>query len=325
MPRDGGYDEADRSGGRAAAREREGGREAESEPERGPGEIVEARVRGRRVQHGQRVQQRGEQRKRGEAVAARKQRAVVPRRKIIEDPLLFGQASGPAYALPGEALLGAKELGARPCQVLPLVEPGGREGRREDVRVPLVLVHPLGRAQQRRQRLVEEIEHGGRPAKGPPNAQDIHEMGGEGEQARNEEEPETDTSQPGRLHVREGTFGAAHSEGSKERCPTIGDALLLSKFRRYIPIRREIRILSYESILSFFLSLFLYLSFSRSPVHENIFAQTGSHYLDHFYHSTNSFRPIFHYPSLPGFYYFFNRGCSNFAAIFLNHDQKRLD
>lgn len=96
-------------------------------------------------------------------------------------------------------------------------------------------------------------------------------MGGEGEQARNEEEPETDTSQPGRLHVREGTFGAAHSEGSKERCPTIGDALLLSKFRRYIPIRREIRILSYDRIDSLFLSLSLsvsiFLSQPRSREH----------------------------------------------------------
>lgn len=171
----------------------------------------------------------------------------MPRREIIEDPLLLGQASWPADPLPGEALLGSKKLGACSCQILPLVEPGGREGgRREDVRVSLLLLDPLGRAQQHR--LVEEIEHHGRPTKGPSNAQDIREMGGEEEQAR-EKEPETDTSQPGRLHVREGPFGPADPEGSKEGCPTIGDALLLSKFRRYIPIRRvfESKILDHTS------------------------------------------------------------------------------
>ena len=65
----GGHDEADRPRGRSSPRESEGRRETTSQPDRRPW-ILEAGVRGRRVQHGQRMQQRWKHRKRGEAVAS---------------------------------------------------------------------------------------------------------------------------------------------------------------------------------------------------------------------------------------------------------------
>lgn len=135
-------------------------------------------------------------------------------------------------------------------------------------------------------------------------------MGGEGEQAR-EEEPETDTSQPRRLHVREGPFRPTDPEGSKERCPAIGDALLLSKFRRYIPIRRDAKFQSkiLDTCSTMFDSLFLSLSLSRSI----FLANTGKHYW------TISYDLLLSISSW--FLLFFQSRLFQFAAIFLNHDQ----
>ena len=162
----------------------------------------------------------------------------MPRNQVAEDSLLLGSTSRPAHSLAGEALERSEKFGACSGQVVALLEPRRCPRRWKNVRVALVLLEPIGRAQQHRQRLAEEIHHRGHASKGAANSQDILQVGGQGEQAL-EEEPEKNSTQPGVLHVRQRPFRPTNAEGSAERGAATADALFLSRFRRPLPIERE--------------------------------------------------------------------------------------
>lgn len=87
--------------------------------------------------------------------------------------------------------------------------------------------------------------------------------------------------------------------------------MLLSKFRRYIPIRRDAKFQSkiLDTCSTMFDSLFLSLSLSRSI----FLANTGKHYW------TISYDLLLSISSW--FLLFFQSRLFQFAAIFLNHDQ----
>lgn len=60
-------------------------------------------------------------------------------------------------------------------------------------------------------------------------------MGGQGKQAY-KEEPEKNSTQPSVVHLRQRPFRFTDAEGPEERRPTIGNAVLLSRFRWPLPI-----------------------------------------------------------------------------------------